>query len=113
MSNADYIDWPGQSGKTYRYWFLDRTGPINAVAGNYAFVMELANGSYRPVYFGETDDLQDCITSHERWNEAVRRGAKHVMGHTTPAGGLARCDEEMDLVQRWNPPLNVQYRTTG
>jgi hypothetical protein len=35
------------------------------------------------------------------------------MAHTTPAGVLARCGEEQDLIAEWNPALNVQHRTTG
>jgi hypothetical protein len=110
-----HIDWPGKSGETYRYWFLDDTTAhgINAVAGNYAFVKHLPSGKFVPLYFGESEDLQDRIPGHELWREALRLGATHVMAHTTPAGEQARLDEERDLIQRWNPPLNVQHRTTG
>ncbi len=57
---SDYIDFAGQSGNVYRYWFLaDPTATgINAVAGNYAFVKRLANGNYLPLYFGQADNLR-------------------------------------------------------
>ena len=114
MSNI--IDWTGATGKTYRYWFLEnpRTpSAIQSVAGNYAFVKRLPNGNYIPIYFGIADDLQARIPNHERWSDAIRAGATHVMSHTTPAGASAREAEERDLIQQWNPPLNVHHRSVG
>jgi hypothetical protein len=109
------IHWQGKSGATYCYWFLDNPTPtgIKAEGGNYAFVKRLPNGNFVPLYFGESDDLQDRVPSHELWDAAVRLGATHVMGHTTPAGEQARLAEERDLIERWNAPLNKQHRTTG
>lgn len=114
MSNI--IDWTGLSGKTYRYWFLanPRTPTaIQSVAGNYAFVKQLPTGLFVPIYFGIAEDLSDRIAYHDRWTDALRAGLTHVMGHTTPAGALAREAEERDLIQRWNPALNVQHRRVG
>lgn len=115
MSDDDYIDWPGQSGKTYRYWFLSDPGTAASIkdeGGNYAFVKQLSNGNFVPLYFGKADSLRDRIPNHECWAEATRLGVTHLMSHTTPAGDAARCAEERDLIQRWNPPMNVQHRTT-
>jgi hypothetical protein len=107
------IDWPGQSDKTYRYWFLSslKAADIKRVGGNYAFVKQLENGNYAPLYFGQTDNLSERISSHELWPEALRLGATDVMTHTTPAGESARLSEESDLIARWNPILNRQHRT--
>src|SRR5262245_61845851 len=110
------IDWRGNSGATYRYWFLDNpktASGIKAEAGNYCFAKQLANGKYLPLYFGESSDLQDRIPNHELWEQAIRLGATHVMGHTTPAGEAARLAEERDLIEYWNPPLNTEHRSVG
>jgi hypothetical protein len=107
------IDWPGQSGRTYRYWLNSMADGFMAVSGNYAFVKILPNGNAIPLYFGESDDLSRRLTQHEIWPQAVRLGATHVMSHTTPTGYLSRLDEERDLIARWNPVLNTQHRTTG
>jgi hypothetical protein len=106
------VDWIGASGTTYRYWNLEdiTAAGVQAVAGNYAFVKQLANGNYTPLYFGVADDLRARLPSHERMAEAVRLGATHVMAHSTPSGEQARLAEERDLIQYWNPPLNVQHR---
>jgi hypothetical protein len=112
---SDYLDFPGQSGAAYRYWFLSDTTvqSIKAEGGNYAFVERLANGNYVPLYFGQADDLRARIPGHERLPDAVRAGATYVMAHTTPAGEQARLAEERDLIQRWNPTLNVHHRSVS
>lgn len=109
---ADYIDWPGQSGSTYRYWFIDQLTAENlqAVGGNYMFVKKLPNGNWLPVYIGQADDLKARLPGHERLEDARRAGATHAMGHTTPAGEKARLAEERDLIQHWTPTLNTQHK---
>ena len=109
------VDWNGSSGTSYRYWSVDSLAPISlqAVAGNYAFVKQLPNGNFIPLYFGVAESLRDRLPNHERWNEAARLGATHVMAHTTPAGETARLAEERDLIQQWNPPLNTHHRSVG
>lgn len=107
------IDWPGLSGKTYRYWLNDMANGFREVAGNYAFVRQLPNGNFIPLYFGESENLKDRLSNHEVWPQARRLGATHVMTHTAPDGELARFAEERDLIAQWNPPLNVQHRTAG
>lgn len=110
------VNWLGQSGTAYCYWLSDAAfGPttFKDEGGNYAFVKRLPSGNFVPLYFGETNSLRTRIPNHECWAAAVRLGATHVMTHTTPAGEQARCDEERDLIQRWNPPLNAQHRTVG
>ena len=113
---SDIVDWPGQSGTLYRYWFLENPrvpSAIKSVGGNYAFVKRLSNGNFVPIYFGIADDLSARIPNHERWADALKAGMTHVMTHTTPTGAAAREAEERDLIQRWNPPLNTQHRRVG
>ncbi len=107
---ADTINWPGESGAKYRYWFVDIEATIQAVSGNYMFVKKVSATGWVPVYIGESENLADRLPNHDRWNDAKRAGATHVMAHTTPTGESARMKEEKDLIQRWSPPLNVQHR---
>ncbi len=110
----DYIDWTGLSGSKYRYWFLPGiNGPFKAEGGNYTFVRPSGSGLWLPVYFGETNDFSTRLPDHERWADALRAGATHIMAHTTPAGERVRLNEETDLIKRWNPPLNAQMRRTS
>lgn len=108
---TNYIDWPGQSGRLYRYFVVDLTQPIRAVPANYTFVRIDLESATAPLYFGETDDADDrLVPSHEKWAQAVALGMTHVMGHATQGGVLMRRAEEQDLIARWQPPLNIEYR---
>ena len=111
---ADWVDWPGKTGN-YRYWFIENptAAGIVAAGGNYMFVKRLPNGNWLPVYIGQADDLKARIPTHERWADARRAGATHVMAHTKPAGEQARLDEERDLIAYWSPQLNTHHRPTG
>lgn len=109
---ADYIDWPGKSGKLYRYWFVQSVSAngLSATGGNYLFVKKLQTNTLVPVYIGQADDLSKRLPSHERWGEAARSGASFIMAHTTPAGEGARLAEERDLIEKWDPLLNTHFR---
>lgn len=110
---ADYIDWPGKSGKIYRYWFLASLSAeaIKNDGGNYMFVKRIQSG-FVPVYIGQADSLKARLPSHDRWADAKKAGATHVMTHTTPAGEAARLAEERDLIQNWDPECNSHHTPT-
>jgi hypothetical protein len=63
-----------------------------------------------PLYFGVAEDLKTRIPNHERWADAISAGMTHVMAHSTQGGEQVRCAEEVDLIQYWQPVLNVQHR---
>ena len=69
------IEWPGASGKRYKYWIL----PINAVLkdapGNYIYAKETESRKWSPLYIGQTTSLRQRLTSHEKEASAIRRGA--------------------------------------
>ena len=94
------INWPGASGKVYAYWFVRQLAAesLKAEGGNYIFGRRLPNGNFLPIYVGETDNFRARLPSHERWKEAKKAGATHVMAHITPAGEAARKAEEKDLI---------------
>lgn len=111
MMSTPFIDWEGMSGKTYRYFFLNLSLPIEDVAVNYAFVKHAGDNMFRPLYFGESTTAPDRIgIGHEKWTDAIALGMTHVMAHATQGGEMERRNEERDLIGRWAPILNVQYR---
>jgi hypothetical protein len=83
------------------------------VPGNYGFLKSTGLNIFTPLYFGEAENMRNRLRNHDRWLEAVRLGATIIVTHTAPGGELARLAEERDLIAKWNPPLNVQHRTTG
>lgn len=104
---ADTIDWPGKSGKTYRYWFASKmkNPSMKEEAGNYMFVKKRTDG-WVPVYVGETGNLNTRHTSHPELPCVTRNGGTHLMAHTTSGGKDKRRSEEADLINYWFPPCN-------
>ncbi len=104
---ADTIDWPGETGKTYRYWFASKmvNPSMKKEAGNYMFVKETSD-DWEPVYIGQTNNLDERLTNHPELPCVRRNNGTHLMAHTTPGGETARKDEEDDLIAQWNPPCN-------
>lgn len=112
MSRTHEIDWAGVSGETYGY-FIDPIGTkfLN-VPGNYVFAFEPKPGYWQAVYVGESDSLGKRLTNaHEKLAAAVKLGATHIHTHVNDRGEDARLAEEVDLIVRWNPPLNTQSTT--
>ena len=50
--------------------------------------------------------------ANERWAEAVKLGATHLVAQGL-AALAARQTAEQDLIGYWNPPLNTHHRTDG
>jgi hypothetical protein len=81
----------------------------NAVAGLYIFAYD--DGQYwRALYVGKTEDFSARIPSHERFDEAVRRGATHVHAAVIPQAANRDTWEQL-LIAQLQPPLNVQHRS--
>jgi hypothetical protein len=65
-------------------------------------------------YVGQCSDASDRFTNHERWNEAVRdHGVTHVLTHISAPNQTVRETEERDLIQAFDPPMNVQHRPSA
>ena len=89
----------------YAYW--------NGVAGLYilAGLSTDNQGSrvWRPFYIGQCQSFAGYIPTHRKWPEAERLGATYVHALVEP-GVLARQHLEAELIQQYQPPLNVQLR---
>jgi hypothetical protein len=105
-----FVDWPGSAGIKLRFWFVDLSlARLIRQPGVYIFV-RLTNQGWLPVYIGIADDLVDRLTNHDRWAEAQRLGATHLMAKGL-ADRAAREAMERHLIGLYNPPLNTQHRT--
>ena len=113
MASNGYIDWVGISGRRYRYYFVQYVVAwgIQSGGGNYCLAVRQASGLFLPAYFGIADDIKVRLPNHEHLQAARAYGELNVMAHLTPAGDAARKLEERDLIQFWNPPLNIQHRS--
>ena len=64
---------------------------------------------WRPFYIGQCQSFAGYIPTHRKWPEAERLGATHVHARVEQ-GVLARQHLEAELIQQYQPPLNVQLR---
>jgi len=95
LSNDFHVYGPGTS------W--------NNVGGIYIFTRLNAQGLWLPLYVGKTESFADRLPNHERWQEAMRRGATHI--HAKAVRQAASRDQlERDLIQAYQPPLNDQLK---
>ena len=81
----------------------------NNASGIYIFAGVDSQGRWEPLYIGQADSFQDRIPSHEQWEPAVELGATHVHAMVVPLE-YSRGLVERELIQAYQPPLNVQLR---
>ena len=108
MAEAATIKWPGKSGTEYTYWIYPIETTFSEVPGNYIFAKETSPRNWSPVYIGQTKNLSDRLSDHEKEKCAKRNGATHIHAHKTDGGEAVRKAEEKDLITRWKPPCNEQ-----
>lgn len=102
----------GISGAVYSYFLAAPGSQWLAKASNYLFAKWTPEG-WIIFYVGETDDTARRFSNHERWQEAVTvYGATHALTHLSSGVEADRKREEADLIAAYNPPMNVQHRTT-
>lgn len=107
------INLKGASGKFYEYTIYDASNTTwNDVSGNYVFAHKLQNGNWQLHYFGVADSFKNRFSSHERWSEAAKAGATHVMAHNN-INEADRLAEEKDLISAYKTPLNTQHVKTS
>ena len=102
----------GASGTTYNYAISLMNAPWNDVPANYMFASK-GLGGWHVVYVGECTSAKTRMGSHERWEEATRLGATHVLNHVAAPNEVDRLREERDLIQALQPKLNVHHQPTN
>ena len=98
--------WEGRWGTKYTFQVYAVPISPNHVPANYIFARLNANNAWTPLYIGETSDLADRLTNHEKWPCASQNGVTHIHAHTSPANEAQRKQEEADLIARWSPMCN-------
>ena len=83
----------------------------NDVAGVYIFAGVSDDGRWwQAKYIGQTSSFKDRLgvsnSNHERWQEAIQRGATHVHARVVQ-DELERLSLESTLILTYNPPMNA------
>lgn len=100
------FDWPGQSGNDYQYEVHSLDAEFRPLPGNYIYVQRTAEGGWVPIYVAQTRDLHQRLEGSVRKEDAIAQGATHLHAHYNASGQAARCEEERDLIKRWQPVCN-------
>ena len=109
MADELTIMWLGISGKEYKYWIYPIGTSFKPVAGNYIFAREIKPNEWTPIYVGETDNLQRRLTpEHEKMPCITHYGGTHVHTHASSDDEATRKNEEADIMDKWNPPCNLE-----
>lgn len=109
--------WPLGNGQTFNFEVYDpKAVTWNKVSGLYIFtyIAAVKDGInyWEPLYIGQTNDFSSRIPSHERFNEAIRRGATHI--HAVVVAQSADRDTlERLLIQHCKPVMNEQLKGFG
>jgi hypothetical protein len=103
---SPFINWPGQSGKEYQYEVFPIDTAFQAMPGNFIYAKQAEDGSWIPIYITQTRDMHQRLEGHVSLDDAVANGATHIHVHYCTTGQAARCTEERDLIQRWQPVCN-------
>ena len=77
--------------------------------GAYIFAYRTASNTWYGLYVGQADSLKARLPNHERWDEAVRRGATHIHALVVTNPGTREALEEA-LLARYSFPMNAQRR---
>jgi hypothetical protein len=102
------IMWPGASGKQYKYWIHPINTSFKGSPGNYIFAKETSPERWIPIYIGETDNIKERLSNHEKMPCVKRHGRTHVHIHNSSSAEELRRAEESDLIANWDPPCNKE-----
>ena len=87
MSEPAPINWPGKSGRSYTYYIYPRgTQFTPEQPGNYIHAKETSPHKFSPVYIGQTKDLNERLSNHEKRECVNKHGATHVCVHINAGG---------------------------
>lgn len=96
----------GETGKLYRFAVLQPDGPFPHGPAVYAFAKPGFGGrGWTPVFLSRTANVAQRIPGHERWVEAERLGATHILILSFPERAQRELAED-DLVMSLKPVLN-------
>jgi hypothetical protein len=105
-STSTAVNWPGQSGKEYQYEVYPIDAAFRPLPGNYIYAMQSEEGQWVPVYIAQTRDMHQRLEGHVGVQDAMASGATHIHAHYCSQGQASRCNEERDLLLRWQPICN-------
>ena len=105
MAETPTISWEGQSGIKYPYFIYPIGATFKEEAGNYIFALETRPNYWKPIYIGQTENLNERFDNHHKMPCIKRNGATHIHAHLNSRQSI-RLSEESDLIAKFSPVCN-------
>jgi predicted GIY-YIG superfamily endonuclease len=106
--------WSLGNGQTLGFTICNcTTTGWSKVAGLYIFAyIYTANGKqyWKALYIGQTNDFSYRMPTHERFDEAVRKGATHIHAVAVPQAANRDTWEKL-LISTYQPSMNEQHKS--
>lgn len=97
-----------ETGKAYVFSAYQQDASWNDVGGVYMMASPASNGGWHAYYIGIADSFKSRIPCHERWAEAARSGATHVLACVV-SSAVEREALEKELCRTIQPSLNTHH----
>lgn len=101
------IKYQTKIGQTLDFHVLPFESNWADTSGIYAFSRQAPLGNHKVLYVGQTNSFKTRFSNHERWPDAKRKGATHVLAVSVPLQSK-RNEIEAALIAEWRPLLNSQ-----
>jgi len=98
--------WVGKSGKKYQYTIHELNTNFRPVSANYIIAKKTIPEDWKPIYIGESGNLNECFQNHKKWSCITKNGATHILVHETSPDPGVRLDEESDLLAKIKTSCN-------
>ena len=105
---SEPVKWKSKDKTELEFKPVLQTANWNEVGGLYLFA-NLNNSQWFIHYAGQTNNFKNRIPNHDRWSEAKKLGATHVLAVVLES--QAKRDKyEQELIQELQPSLNTQLK---
>jgi hypothetical protein len=102
--------WTSSQGVLFNFGIFHPRASWPSQAGLYMFCgFDAGRRMYQPLYIGQCNDFSTRLCAHERWAEAQRAGATHVLLTAVATQG-DRDKLEGILIRELQPALNKMLR---
>lgn len=105
---SETVNWKSQDGTVLAFEPLLQNVDWSDASGLYLFGC-VKNSTWKIFYVGQTNNFSNRIPNHDRWNEAKRLGASHVLAVVVDSQ-TKRDKYEKELIQELQPSLNTQLK---
>lgn len=107
--NMQELYFNGISRAEYRFHVFDvsvrkRFKNFSAV---YAFLMKKYDGRFVVLYIGQSEELGNRLSNHNKWEIVQRKGCTHI--GVMPLSKDRLDYVEWDLIKNYQPPCNDQF----